>query len=197
MIPSIDIAFSRFPVLKTERLILRKILFSDETEIFSIYSDPEAMRHFGKHPFKTKVEAAGMIYKVVNAFQNKEGIRWGIAFKDTEKLIGSAGIWRLDMRHSRGEIGYELLPKHWGLGIMSEALKEILDFGFDKMGLHSMEANIDPENIASAKLLEKIGFRKEGYLRESYFFNNKFFDNVIYSLLDEERIYRKPSTKEE
>lgn len=177
--------FSEFPELETKNLKLRKILLSDQKDIFSIRSDPEAMKYFGKHPFKTAAEATGFIYSVINAFQNKEGIRWGITLKPSDKLIGSAGIWRIDRKHFRGEIGYELLPAFWNNGIMSEALTEIVKFGFEKMNLHSIEANTDPQNISSTKLLEKIGFKKEGELKESFFFNDKFYDNIIYSILKE------------
>lgn len=182
----IDKVFKQFPVMETENLVLRKILLSDRAEIFAIYSDPEAMKYFGKYPHKTLIEADGMIYKVINAFQNGEGIRWGVALKNSNKLAGTAGIWRIDRKHFRGEIGYDLMPKYWRKGIMTEALRAIVDFGFSEMKLHTIEANADPNNIASTKLLEKLGFKKEGHLKESYFFDGKFTDNVIYSKINPE-----------
>lgn len=179
----IDDIFNQFPKLETENLILRQISFDDEKEIFDVYSDKEAMKYFGKHPYKSIAEATGMVYTVINAFQNKEGIRWGITFKPSDKLVGSAGIWRLDKKNFRGEIGFELSPKYWGKGIMFEALSAIIKFGFEKMNLHSIEGNVDPENTSSIKLLEKLGFNKEGHLKENFFHNGKFYDTALYSLV--------------
>ena len=86
-------------------------------------------------------------------------------------------------QHCRGEIGYALKPEYWGKGFMTEALKTIIDFGFHKMNLHSIEANVNPKNQKSKKLLKRLGFRKEAYFRENYLFEGKFLDSEIYSLL--------------
>lgn len=175
--------FHKFPVLETKNLTLRKILLTDQKEVYSIRSSKEAMKYFGKHPYKSPAEALGFVYSEVNAFQNHEGIRWAICLKNSDKLIGSAGFWRIDRRHLRGEIGYELLPEFWKKGIMYEALSAIINFGFEKMHFHSIEANTDPLNTASMKLLERLGFVKEGLLKESFYFDGKFYDNVLYSLV--------------
>lgn len=177
------IVFNSFPVLETERLILREISQKDVKEVYEIYSSVEAMRYFGKHPMKAIEEAEERINETSTAFQFKEGIRWAITFKDSDNLIGSAGIWRLLKEHLRGEIGYELMPEYWKKGIMFEALREIINFGFIQMNLHTIEANIDPQNSASLKLLEKLGFEKEGHIKDSFYFNGKFEDTAIYSLI--------------
>lgn len=176
--------FNEFPVLETERLILRKIRPEDKNGIFDIYSNSEAMRYFGKKPYTSLTEAEVMIEKIIKAFQNKEGIRWGITFKPSDKLIGSGGLWRLLKDHLRAEIGYDLNPAYWKKGIMSEALESMIEFGFKKMNLHSIEANIDPANIASEKLLKKVGFKKEGHITESFLFNEEFTDTGVYSLIN-------------
>jgi len=176
--------FNQFPVLETERLILRKIQPDAKDAIFDIYSSAEAMKYFGKIPYTTISEAEDMIDKVIKAFQNKEGIRWGIVLKQSDKLIGSGGFWKLVRDHLRAEIGYDLNPAYWKKGIMTEALAAMIDFGFKKMNLHTIEANIDPANIASEKLLEKMGFKKEGHITESFLFDGKFTDTGVYSLLN-------------
>ncbi|MBK8551736.1 MAG: GNAT family N-acetyltransferase [Ignavibacteria bacterium] len=175
--------FDSFPVLETERLILREITPGDVREIFAIRSSEEAMKYFGHNVYTSLTEADDMINAIVNGFKNKEGIRWGITLKGSEKLIGSGGPWRLLKEHLRCEIGYDLLPQYWKKGIMTEALREIIKFCFDKMNMHSIEANVDPDNIASVKLLEKLGFEKEGHLKESFYFNDVFTDTGIYSLI--------------
>lgn len=175
--------FDKFPVLETERLILREIKPEDVNEIYDIRSSEEAMKYFGHNVYTSLTEAEEMISAITNGFKNKEGIRWGIALKGSDRLIGSGGPWRLLKQHLRCEIGYDLLPNYWRRGIMSEALSEMIKFIFDKMNLHSIEANVDPDNIASVKLLEKLGFEKEGHIKESYYFNGVFTDTGIYSLI--------------
>ncbi|MBL8007029.1 MAG: GNAT family N-acetyltransferase [Ignavibacteria bacterium] len=175
--------FDDFPVLRTGRLLLREITPADAKEIFAIYSSDAAMKYFGKDTFKTIDEAYEMIERVRKGFRDREGIRWGISFKDSDMLIGSGGFWRLIKPHFRAEIGYDLHPDYWGKGIMTEAVKAMIEFGFGKMNLHSIEANTDPENAASARLLGKNGFVKEGIFRESYYYNGVFLDSHIYSLI--------------
>lgn len=178
-----DNVFDEFPVLETSRLILRKILPEDAHGIFAIYSSSEAMKYFGKIPYSSICEADEMILKVTKAYEDKEGIRWGITLKSSDELIGSGGFWKLMKPHVRAEIGYDLNPSYWQKGIMSEAVNAMVEFGFDKMNLHTIEANIDPANTASEKLLLKAGFKKEGHISESYFFNGSFTDTGLYSLI--------------
>ncbi|HMQ67904.1 MAG TPA: GNAT family N-acetyltransferase [Ignavibacteria bacterium] len=178
-----DDVFDQFPVLKTERLLLREITYNDAEDIFQIRKSEEVMKYFGHYPYKEIPEAYEMIEQVKNGFKNREGIRWGISFHDSDKLIGTGGVWRILKEHLRGEIGYELSEEHWKQGIMFEALSAVTDFAFDKMNLHSIEANLDPENTGSVKLLEKLGFIKEGHIKDSYLFDGKFTDTGIYSLI--------------
>ncbi len=179
-------AFDRFPVLMTDRLILREITPGDRDEIFRIRSDKEVMKYFGRSAYENIEEAEDMINIVINDFKNGNGIRWGIALKGSDRLIGSGGVWRLMKQHLRGEIGYDLSIEYWNKGIMTEALSEIIKFCFEKMNLHSIEANLDPENKASVRLLEKLGFEKEGHLKDSFYYNGDFMDTGIYSLVRNE-----------
>ena len=104
--------------------------------------------------------------------------------KDNPKLIGIIGHYRIKPENYRAEIGYMLLPEYHGKGIISEAVKEAVNYGFNAMKLHSLEAVIDPENYASAKVLEKNGFVKEAHFIEYEFFEGRFLDTVIYSILN-------------
>jgi len=175
--------FAIFPQLETPRLMLREITLDDAAEVFRIYSDPQVMRYWGSAPLRSIDEARRKIEDITAAFRDKDGIRWGITRKGSNRLIGSCGHWRLMKAHFRSEIGYELAPEYWGQGIMTEALGAIIRFGFEAMGLHSIEAQIDPANLASRKVLEKLGFVQEGYLRENYVVGGKFTDTAIFSLL--------------
>jgi ribosomal-protein-alanine N-acetyltransferase len=97
--------------------------------------------------------------------------------------MGTIGFWRIQKEHYRAEIGYLLHPSWQGKGIMREALKAVLDYGFQAMKLHSVEAHVNPSNASSIGLLEKCGFVREAYYRENYFYNGQFMDSAVYSLL--------------
>lgn len=179
-----DEVFNTFPVLETERLILRQFTVNDIDDFYKIYSDPLAMKYFGRLPVTAIEETEIAVNKIIDAFKNKEGIRWAITLKPSDKLIGSGGFWKLLKEHFRAEIGYDLLPEYWQKGIMTEAINAMSDFGFRVMNLHSIEANVDPDNTGSIKLLEKSGFMKEGYFKENYFLNGRFLDTLTYSKIN-------------
>jgi ribosomal-protein-alanine N-acetyltransferase len=103
--------------------------------------------------------------------------------KDQSKLIGTVCIWNILKEHYRAEIGYVLLPEYFGKGFMQEALTATLDYGFRVMKLHSIEANVNPMNTDSIKLLERNHFVREAYYKENYYYDGRFLDTAIYSLL--------------
>jgi ribosomal-protein-alanine N-acetyltransferase len=177
--------FSPFPEIKTERLLLRRITDADAPEIFVLRSDDAVMKYVGREKPQSQEEALAFI-KMVNANIDKnESVMWAIALQDEPgKLIGNIGFWRIINHNYRSEIGYMLHPNFWNKGIMKEALLAAIDFGFNQMKLHSIEAHINPDNIASGILLEKTGFVREAYFKEDFFFRGKFSDSAIYSLLN-------------
>jgi ribosomal-protein-alanine N-acetyltransferase len=176
--------FYKFPALETPRLILREINREDCPEIFRLYTDERILTYFGKEPFKSEDDAAQWVHMVQFAFMNKQGIRWGLVSKESGKYIGSIGYWKILREHLRAELGYELAPEAWKHGYMREAMHAVLDFGFSKMKLHSIEANVTPENEASVSLLKSQGFMQEGLFRSNYFFDGAFADTASFSLLD-------------
>lgn len=178
-------AFATFPVLHTDRFVLREPTGHDIDAMFRIMSDPQVMRYFGQQPMRTRDEARQRIHDMHSAFHERNGIRWVIAGRDNSHLIGTCGFWRLDKPHFRAEIGYELAPEWWGRGVMPEAVGAALRFGFAQMHLHSVEAQIHPSNIGSRRVLEKLGFVQEGYFRENYYdpIEARFTDTAVFSLL--------------
>lgn len=180
----LSINFSPFPNLETERLLLRRVDVKDVNEIIALRSNPETMKYIPRPLVKTTEDALEHIAMMDTKIENNEGINWAITQKGNPKLIGVIGHYRIKPEHYRAEIGYMLLPEFSGKGIISEAVKEVVKYGFKGMQLHSIEAVIDPENNASAKVLEKNGFVKEAHLKENEFFEGRFLDSVIYSLLN-------------
>ncbi|HRB00603.1 MAG TPA: GNAT family N-acetyltransferase [Ignavibacteria bacterium] len=180
-----DEVFTEFPVIETRNLILREFNSEDAEVLFQNYSDKEVMKYFGRELFKDFSEAEIKIENTNSDFKNKLGIRWAVCLKsDKKQMLGSCGYWRILKEHLRAEIGYELSKEFWGKGIMTEALQAIIEFGFTGMKLHSIEANIDPENLGSVKILEKLGFVREGYFKDSFLFQGKFTDTSSYSLIN-------------
>lgn len=187
----LSIDFSPYPELKTTRLQLRCINSSDVKEIFELRTNKEVLKFLDRDPMANEKEAYAFIDIVLDTLKRNDGILWVITHKDSDKLIGTIGYWRIMKDHHRAEIGYQLSPAEWGKGIMKEALLKVIEYGFREMKLHSIEANIHPGNLASAALLKACGFVQEGYFRESYHHNGKFSDAAIYSLLSTDKPKKK------
>jgi ribosomal-protein-alanine N-acetyltransferase len=175
-----------FPTLQTARLTLRELRDEDAPAAFPLYSDPEATRFVGKPPHASLDETLELLRRNQHLHPAGAGVAWGLCLRGEDRFIGYAGHWRLMKQHHRSEIGYMLLPEHWGVGLMNEALRAILSFGFDRMGLNSVEAQTDPANTRSQRTLELLGFRQDGLLRESYYFAGEYTDTAVFTLLRRE-----------
>jgi [ribosomal protein S5]-alanine N-acetyltransferase len=182
------VSFLPFQNLESGRLLLRQITPADVPAIFKLRSNPETMKYVPR-PVLSKLEEAEEHYKLIqDKIEKNEGINWAITLKTSPHLIGIIGHYRIKWEHFRSEIGYMILPEYHGQGIVTEAVKLIIAYGFGYMKMHSLEAIIDPANIASAKVLEKNKFVKEGHFRQNEYYNGKFLDSAIYSLLKEDYI---------
>ena len=178
------LSFTPFPTLTTQRLLLREMTLTDALALQHLRSKPDVMQYINRPLMHTVEEAEKMIGIITKAWRENEGITWCICLKDEPgELVGTIGFWRIDKENDRAEIGYMLEPHLHGKGVMFEALQKVLDYGFKEIKLHSVEAHLDPRNIASAKLLEKAGFVQEGYFRENYKLRDNFADTAVYSLL--------------
>lgn len=176
--------FTPFPVLASDRLVFRHLDENDANEIFQLRSDKETMKYIPRPLVTNKEQALEHIRMIEEKIQDNTGINWAISLKGSPKMIGIIGFYRLKPENFRAEIGYMLLPEFSGKGIITESISRLIDYGFNEMRLHSIEAVIDPENIASAKVLEKNNFIKEAHFKENEFFEGKFLDSVIYSILN-------------
>lgn len=174
--------FSPFPVLETGRLLLRRITDKDAPEIFYFRSDPVILQYLGRGPSKDIGEAKQFIARIDENINTNEGVLWGITLKESpDKLIGTICYWQLQKENYRAEMGYLLDPLHWGKGIMKESILKVLDYGFNTMKLHSVEARLVPANIASAAVLRATGFVQEAHFKEDFFYDGKFEDTAVYS----------------
>ena len=178
--------FQAFPNLETERFYLTAFYVNKQEDvqtIFRLKSDPVIMKYMDRDPYVKIQEARANIRKLDKWFKKSESIQWAIRPKDTGIAIGSFCFWNIRFDHCRAEIGYSLFPEYWQKGIITEVGRKILHFGFELFELHSIDANINPENGASRAVLLKMGFHKESYRRQDYQYNGLFLDSEAYGLL--------------
>ena len=179
-----ETVFDDFPSLRSKRCIYREFREEDARDFFKLRSNPAVMEFMDSVYINSEEEALLKVQSIRNDFRERNGINWVIVDQQTNEFAGYISFWRLMKEHVRAEIGYALIPKFWGKGIMLEAAKTVLDFGFETMKLHSVEANVNIQNQRSISLLNKLGFVKEAHFRENYLFEGKFLDSIIYSLLE-------------
>ncbi len=158
---------AQVPELSTARLRLRAPHPArDAAGVLRVLGDSEVTRYHSMPTLTTLAEARDALEQVVRRFTAGEMIRWAILRAGHDELIGTVGLLHIDSGHRRGELGYELARPWWGQGLAPEAAAAVVHYGFSALGLHRIEAGTLPENHASARVLEKLGFREEGTLRD-------------------------------
>ena len=179
----LQLNFSPFPILESERLCFRKLTITDAPEILLLRGNPETMKYIPR-PLITDIDGALAHIKMINdKIDENIDINWAVTEKGSDKCIGIMGFYRTQPEHFRTELGYMITSEHWGKGYVTEAVTVLLDFAFNSLQFHSIEAVIDSRHTASERVLQKVGFIKEAHFKENFYYNNEFTDTVIYSLL--------------
>ncbi len=163
-----------FPIIITERLNLRKILPSDLERVHYFRSDNEINKYIKREP-QTREMSIAHIQLITKELMADKSVTWGITTKESDVLIGSICLWNFSKDKKTAEVGYGLDPKFQGKGIMSEALKAVLDFGFNRRGFETIEAYTDYRNISSKKLLKLHGFIPRSGVKDADNQNNEVF----------------------
>lgn len=177
--------FTKFPILETERLVLREHHISDAEALYAMRTNENIMQYIDRERPEDIFEIKDFISRFRNGFEIGENLAWVIALKENpQQMIGSVGYWRTDFANHRAEIGYMLHPDYWRKGIISEALRKSIDFGFEEVNLHTICAYINVGNDASRQMLVKHGFVKEALFKQNYYFKGKFLDSEIYGLVN-------------
>ncbi|MCU7551859.1 GNAT family N-acetyltransferase [Chitinophagaceae bacterium LB-8] len=176
--------FTPFPEIKTDRLLLRQLTLDDAPGVLQLRSNEEVMKYINRPLAHSLEDAENWINVIIDALGKNDGITWCICLKEVPAVhVGSIGLWRIDKENHRAEIGYMLEPSLQGKGLMYEALKKVLEYGFSEIKLHSIEAHVDPRNASSSGLLKKADFVLEAYFKENYYLHGRFVDTAVYSLL--------------
>ncbi len=183
---SINDAFTQFPTLTTNRLLLRQLRSTDAEALFAMRSDIVGMEFFGQEPYTSIDEAQSLIQRLQTFYAQREALFWCITLKGDDTVIGSCTLFAFNPAFHYAETGYELDRAYWRQGITSEAMSAVLSYGFTELELHRIEADVAPDNIRSKNLLLKLGFTFEGNLRQRYFFRGQFEDEHYFGLLKHE-----------
>lgn len=169
------------PTLRGSQVILRWLTAEDIDAIYEIFSDPEVARFLAIPQQRSREDSERFLATIHEGFRTRSLYQWGI--EHAGRLAGTCTLGGLDWENRRAEIGFALARVSWGGGLMPDALKTLLDHAFGPLGLHRIEADVDPRNGASLRILERLGFQREGYLRERYFKDGEIQDSVLLGLL--------------
>jgi len=162
----------KFPVLNTRRLLLRQLIDNDKYAILRNFSDREVTRWFFDDPFTELKQAEDLVTEFNQHFSEGVGITWAINLLDDPDVIGTCGFDPYQ-KGGRGEIGFDLAQAYWGRGIMSEALRAVIGFGFDHLLLQGIDADTYSDNKRSIILLERLNFTKLELVEDYYKFSLK------------------------
>ena len=178
--------WTHFPTIDANRISLRWISRRDVDALYNIFSNPEVMRYWSTPPLPDRDAAVDLMNEIQEGFRQQSMLKWGVARRADDALIGTTTLYNLDFSNRRAEMGYALGREHWGQGYMAEALQALLAYCFEVLDLRRIEADVDPRNAASIQTLERLGFQREGFLRERWEVDGEIQDALFYGLLREE-----------
>ena len=174
------------PTLEAPRVRLRWLAAGDVDALFDVFSDRVMMRYWSSPAMTEHSEAEALLARIHQQFAEKFGFQWGIERKDDGRILGTCTLFHLDTRNMRAELGYCLASAYWKKGYMTEALTALIDHAFGPMKLRRLEADVDPRNANSMRILGKLGFSQEGLLRERWNVNGEIQDTAFLGLLARE-----------
>ncbi|WP_369358085.1 GNAT family N-acetyltransferase [Streptomyces sp. cg2] len=174
--------------LRTERLDLRPVRHDDFDAVHAYRRRPEVCRYLYGGPHDEAASRAFVAEKATRTTLRESGdfLQLAVVLRETHTLVGDVTFVYTRREHRQGRIGYVFNPDHAGHGYATEAARALLRLGFEELGLHRIQAELDGRNTASARLLERLGMRREGHLRENEFLDGGWSDEVIYAMLARE-----------
>lgn len=184
-------ALQTLPTISGEKVSLRWLTENDIDSLLTIFSDREVMRYWSSPAMNERGEAVEYLADIHKFFRRGELFQWGVALNENDLIIGTCTLAAIDKQNRRAEIGYALRRDYWGKGLMRDALEALIDYAFNNMNLHRIEADVDPRNASSIRSLERLGFMREGFLRERWIVNGEIQDALFYGLLKKEWEARK------
>lgn len=172
--------------IDTPRLRLRRLTLRDADDMFSYSRDPEIARHVLWEAHHTAGESRAYIRYMMRKYRLGEPASWGIEYKEDGRCIGTIGYMWYQHEHRSTEVGYSLARAYWNKGIMTEALRAVIRYSFESMGINRIEAQHELTNPASGAVMRKAGMQLEGVLRERLRNKGRYVDVALYSILRSE-----------
>lgn len=170
--------------LDTERLILRAPKKSDCRDLYSYAKDPACSRYCLWSAHESLSDSRYFLYAMARENKQNQAINFAVEEKSTGKMIGTIGLVSINLEHSLAEVGYSFAPKSWGQGYATEALKKLIDYSFNTLRLHRLEAQCDSRNTHSANVLKKCGFQLEGLMKQRLYVKGEYADILFYALVN-------------
>lgn len=171
-------------VLNTEDLHLRPLRLADVTGMYAMLSDPECMKYWCKPALTDIDDALEVLREDIESDNQGDSICWAITRRGQDEMIGKCILLQFSPGNHRAEIGFMLNRDYWRQGFMQQALEAVIDFAFNTLGFHRLEADVDPDNAGSLGILEKLGFEREGLFRDRWLTGGKWVDSVMLGLIN-------------
>jgi [ribosomal protein S5]-alanine N-acetyltransferase len=171
---------TEFPIIKTDRLLLRQFDENDIEHVFKGLSNPDIVKYYGVS-YQTLEATKEQMNFFADLEKNGTGIWWAVCSSDNKTFYGAGGLNSLSKKHKKAEIGFWLMPEYWGKGIMTEALPLICNYGFNNLGLHRIEGIVETENRNCKSAMAKLDFQHEGTMKECEIKNGRFISLDIYA----------------
>lgn len=177
----LNLNFNPFPVLRTQRLLLRQVVVADVPYVIKIRGNEEAMRYIPRPRAKTEEDALGVIAMLTNGISEGKSINWAICnAQNPNEIYGIMGYVNFYPQELKAEIGYMLHPDYWGKGYVPEAIIAVEKFGFENIKLELIEAKIDPRNDNSRKVLLRNNYQFDRLMQKEMTFENEVLDSEYY-----------------
>ena len=183
--------FSHLPELATPRLTLRRMMVADASDMYEYASRPDVTRYLTWDPHPDRTYTREYLEYLGNRYAAGMFYDWALVYEPDCKMVGSCGFTSFNCSSDSAEVGYVLNPEYWGRGIAAEALERVLEFGFDTLGLHRIEARFIEGNDQSRRVMEKVGMTFEGILREGMLVKGNYVNVGVCSVLYKEWKERK------
>jgi len=177
----------RYPI-ETERLSLRPLVYEDLDDAHAYYSRPDVARYLYWEPRdrEESLEAPAAYSSRTELAEEGDGLVLGVVPREVGRVVGQVNLQWRSREHRQGEIGFVFHPDHHGRGYAGEAARAMLRIGFEDLRLHRIAGRCDARNLASARLMERLGMRREAHLVENEFIKGEWTDELLYAMLEGE-----------
>ena len=173
-------------IVHSERLTLRLVEHDDLHDLLDIHASEEVVRYLPFDAWTNMADAKTWYQRTMLRHGEGSAMQFVMQHRDEDRVIGTTLLFHFEEESRRAEIGYVLGRRYWGQGYAHEGVASLIEFAFDDLNLRRLEAEVDPRNTASGKVLHRLGFMQEGLLRERWALKGEITDSGVYGLLRHE-----------